>query len=231
MIVEWALALPLTTAFAGYTSAPVKARPLSSNETMEFRLWSSACFHAAVSGREEKPFVCLNSTPEEIRCSGVHRSVTRCPRNITDNIFHGDPARMFSGQARDQFRCVDLPKGDWLSNPNGTANTRCVLEYDSIYYRQRETRPRVDTRVALAHWPTTRSDATLIANSFSVYWIFSCPLRGVSCFELQSGAESVEVNGLLTKSHCDFSRSRGMSSELRVSANGDTAVHGLSLNK
>lgn len=55
LIVEWALALPLTTAFAdGYTSAPVKARPLSTNETMEFRLWSSACLHAALSGRARK---------------------------------------------------------------------------------------------------------------------------------------------------------------------------------
>lgn len=55
LIVEWALALPLTTAFAdGYTSAPVKARPLSTNETMEFRLWSSACLHEALSGRARK---------------------------------------------------------------------------------------------------------------------------------------------------------------------------------
>lgn len=64
MIVEWALALPLTTAFAdGYTSAPVKARPLSTNETMEFRLWSSACLRAASSGRARKsPSFASNST-------------------------------------------------------------------------------------------------------------------------------------------------------------------------
>lgn len=86
LIVEWALALPLTTAFASYTSAPVKARPLSRNETMEFRLWSSACFLATPSGRNEKPFVCLDSMRGMIRRSRSDIGGSEIPGNRSTPI-------------------------------------------------------------------------------------------------------------------------------------------------
>ena len=58
-----------------------------------------------------------------------------------------------------------------LNDPNRLANTQWMPKFDSIYYRWHEKTRRVDIRVHLAHWPATRSDATLIANSFSAYWI------------------------------------------------------------